>query len=136
MEIEQKQAQMIEHFVKQASSLQGSSLVSLIVQVTSHSSLFAFSEILAVPSVLEVSLTCIYLFIYCSQFPLFGFNCYLLCLIQFGCWQQFMLLPLLIWILLVPCFIAFGYFQIIDLFNFWSCVPIWVLCAVINVGLI
>ncbi|BBH03078.1 Proteasome component domain protein [Prunus dulcis] len=54
MEIEQKQAQMIEHFVKQASSLQGSSLVSLIVQVTSHSSLFAFSEILAVPSVLEL----------------------------------------------------------------------------------
>ncbi|CAB4309922.1 unnamed protein product [Prunus armeniaca] len=54
MEIEQKQAQVIEHFVKQASSLQGSSLVGLIVQVTSHSSLFAFSEILAVPSVLEL----------------------------------------------------------------------------------
>ncbi|XP_068306690.1 COP9 signalosome complex subunit 7-like isoform X2 [Pyrus communis] len=54
MEVEQKQAQVIEHFVKQASSLQGSSLVSLIVQVTSHSSLFAFSEILAVPNVLEL----------------------------------------------------------------------------------
>ncbi|RXH97192.1 hypothetical protein DVH24_035860 [Malus domestica] len=45
MEVEQKQAQVIEHF--------GSSLVSLIVQLTSHSSLFAFSEILAFPNVLE-----------------------------------------------------------------------------------
>ncbi|TQD91320.1 hypothetical protein C1H46_023071 [Malus baccata] len=54
MEVEQKQAQVIEHFVKQASSLQGSSLVSLIVQLTPHSSLFAFSEIMAVPNVLEL----------------------------------------------------------------------------------
>ncbi|KAL6183467.1 hypothetical protein ACLB2K_044878 [Fragaria x ananassa] len=54
MEIEQKQAQLIDHFVKQASTLQGSSLVSLIVQVTSHNSLFAFSEILAVPNVLQL----------------------------------------------------------------------------------
>ncbi|XP_040366639.1 COP9 signalosome complex subunit 7 isoform X2 [Rosa chinensis] len=54
MEIEQKQAQLIDHFVKQASTLQGSSLVSLIVQLTSHNSLFAFSEILAVPNVLQL----------------------------------------------------------------------------------
>ncbi|RXH74347.1 hypothetical protein DVH24_029068 [Malus domestica] len=54
MEVEQKQAQVIEHFVKQASSLQGSSLVNLIVHLTSHSFLFAFSKILAVPNVLEL----------------------------------------------------------------------------------
>lgn len=63
MEIEQKQAQVIDHFVKQASALQGSSLVNLIVQLTSHSSLFAFSEILAVPNVLQVCFTRI------PQFP-------------------------------------------------------------------
>lgn len=78
MEVEQKQAQVIEHFVKQASSLQGSSLVSLIVQLTSHSSLFAFSEILAVPNVLEVTLFAFLLLLawkqfgFCFKFVLFG----------------------------------------------------------------
>ena len=57
MEIEENQAHLIDHFVKQVSNtLTPSSLVNLIVQATSHSSLFAFSEILAVPNVLQVTL--------------------------------------------------------------------------------
>ncbi|BFG21591.1 hypothetical protein CerSpe_078650 [Prunus speciosa] len=55
MDIEQKQEEIIDHFVKQASSLEGSALGSLVVEATSHPSLFAFSEILAVPNVLQVS---------------------------------------------------------------------------------
>nr|AEB71560.1 COP9 complex subunit 7a [Solanum chacoense] len=54
MDIEQKQAEHIEFFVKQASALKGSALTSVIVEATSHPSLFAFSEILSVPSVLEL----------------------------------------------------------------------------------
>lgn len=54
MEIEQKQAQIIDYFVKQASNLNGSTLVSLVVEATSHPSLFAFSEILSVPNLLQV----------------------------------------------------------------------------------
>lgn len=54
MGAEQRETQAIEQFVKRASDLEGSSLVDLIIQATSHSSLFAFSEILAVPSVVEV----------------------------------------------------------------------------------
>ncbi|GMY29944.1 COP9 signalosome complex subunit 7-like isoform X1 [Fagus crenata] len=55
MEIEENQAHLIDHFVKQVSNtLTPSSLVNLIVQATSHSSLFAFSEILAVPNVLQL----------------------------------------------------------------------------------
>ncbi|XVE74107.1 hypothetical protein DITRI_Ditri11bG0172600 [Diplodiscus trichospermus] len=54
MDIEQKQAELIDHFVKQASSLKGSALGSVIVEATSHPSLFAFFEILAVPSVAEL----------------------------------------------------------------------------------
>lgn len=57
MDIEQKQAEFIDHYVKQASVLQGSALGSLVAEATSHPSLFAFSEILAVPSILEVSIT-------------------------------------------------------------------------------
>ncbi|PQQ11522.1 COP9 signalosome complex subunit 7-like isoform X2 [Prunus yedoensis var. nudiflora] len=53
MDIEQKQEEIIDHFVKQASSLEGTALGSLVVEATSHPSLFAFSEILAVPNVLQ-----------------------------------------------------------------------------------
>ncbi|XP_048228400.1 COP9 signalosome complex subunit 7 isoform X2 [Ricinus communis] len=54
MEIEQKQAELIDHFVKIASALKGSALGPVIVEATSHPSLFAFSEILAVPTVAEL----------------------------------------------------------------------------------
>ncbi|XVF79767.1 hypothetical protein PTKIN_Ptkin15bG0016100 [Pterospermum kingtungense] len=54
MDIEQKQAEVIDHFVKQASALKGSALGPVIVEATSHPSLFAFSEILAVPTVAEL----------------------------------------------------------------------------------
>lgn len=55
MDIEQTQAEHIDYFVKQASNQKGSSaLATVIVEATSHPSLFAFSEILSVPSVLEV----------------------------------------------------------------------------------
>lgn len=54
MDIEQNQADFIDHFVKQASSAKGSALASVVVEATSHPSLFAFSEILAVPNVVEV----------------------------------------------------------------------------------
>ncbi|KAH9777083.1 COP9 signalosome complex subunit 7 [Citrus sinensis] len=56
MEIEQKQAPLIEQFVKQASTLNGPgpALVKLIVEATSHPSLFAFSEILSVPNLLQL----------------------------------------------------------------------------------
>lgn len=54
MDIEQKQAELIDQFVKQASALGGSALASVVADATSHPSLFAFSEILAVPSVLEL----------------------------------------------------------------------------------
>ncbi|XP_043697627.1 COP9 signalosome complex subunit 7-like isoform X1 [Telopea speciosissima] len=54
MDIEQKQAELIEHFVKQAENHKGASLANVIVEATSHSSLFAFSEILAVPHVVEL----------------------------------------------------------------------------------
>ncbi|XP_065628289.1 COP9 signalosome complex subunit 7 isoform X4 [Quercus suber] len=54
MDIEQKQADLIEQFVKQASSLHGSALAPLVADATSHPSLFAFSEILSVPSVQQL----------------------------------------------------------------------------------
>lgn len=54
MDIEQKQADLIDHFVKQASVLKGSSLAPVIIEATSNPNLFAFSEILAVPNVAEV----------------------------------------------------------------------------------
>ncbi|XP_039008204.1 COP9 signalosome complex subunit 7-like [Hibiscus syriacus] len=54
MDIEQKQAEFIDHFVKQASAQKGTALGSVIVEATSHPSLFAFSEILAVPTVAEL----------------------------------------------------------------------------------
>ncbi|XP_062073205.1 COP9 signalosome complex subunit 7 isoform X1 [Humulus lupulus] len=54
MDIEQKQAELIDHFVNQASTLKGSALGSLVAEATSHPSLFAFSEILAVPTLIEL----------------------------------------------------------------------------------
>ncbi|CAK9149395.1 unnamed protein product [Ilex paraguariensis] len=54
MDIEQKQEEHIEYFVKQASLHKGPSLANIIVEATSHPSLFAFSEILAVLNVLEL----------------------------------------------------------------------------------
>ncbi|XP_050385325.1 COP9 signalosome complex subunit 7 isoform X2 [Argentina anserina] len=55
MDIEQKQEELIDHFVKQASSLTtGSALASLVAEATSHPSLFAFSEILSAPSLLQL----------------------------------------------------------------------------------
>lgn len=54
MDIEQKQAEVIDHFVEQASMLKGHALVPLIVEATSNPSLFAFSEILSVPNIQEV----------------------------------------------------------------------------------
>ncbi|XP_009335565.2 COP9 signalosome complex subunit 7 isoform X1 [Pyrus x bretschneideri] len=63
MEIEQKQEEVIDHYVKQASSLDGSALGPLVAEVTSHPALFAFSEIIAVPNVLQVPM---FLYIYCG----------------------------------------------------------------------
>ncbi|CDP09435.1 unnamed protein product [Coffea canephora] len=54
MDIEQKQAEHIDYFVKQASNQKGPALASVITEATSHPSLFAFSEILSVPTVLEL----------------------------------------------------------------------------------
>ncbi|KAK4849025.1 hypothetical protein QYF36_019944 [Acer negundo] len=54
MDIEQRQAELIDDFIKQASALKGSALAPVIVEATSHQSLFAFSEILAVPTVAEL----------------------------------------------------------------------------------
>ncbi|XP_010258778.1 PREDICTED: COP9 signalosome complex subunit 7-like isoform X1 [Nelumbo nucifera] len=54
MDIEHKQAELIGHFVKQAETHRGSALANVIVEATSDSSLFAFSEILAAPNVSEL----------------------------------------------------------------------------------
>ncbi|KAK9076523.1 hypothetical protein SSX86_004857 [Deinandra increscens subsp. villosa] len=54
MDIEQKQEELIQHFVNKASNFKGSSLASLIGEATSHPSLFAFSEILSLPNVIEL----------------------------------------------------------------------------------
>ncbi|KAK8570492.1 hypothetical protein V6N13_003169 [Hibiscus sabdariffa] len=54
MDIEQKQADLIDYFVKKVSVQVVSALGSVIVEATSHHSLFAFSEILAVPTVAEL----------------------------------------------------------------------------------
>ncbi|XP_038709618.1 COP9 signalosome complex subunit 7-like isoform X3 [Tripterygium wilfordii] len=54
MDIEQRQAELIDHFVKKALVNKGSALAPVIVEATSHPSLFAFSEILSVPTVIEL----------------------------------------------------------------------------------
>uniref|UniRef100_M1CGJ9 COP9 signalosome complex subunit 7 n=1 Tax=Solanum tuberosum TaxID=4113 RepID=M1CGJ9_SOLTU len=77
MDIEQKQAEHIEFFVKQASALKGSALTSVIVEATSHPSLFAFSEILSVPSVLEVFTVNIVLWLcYAIDWAIAGIGCH------------------------------------------------------------
>ncbi|KAK2648939.1 hypothetical protein Ddye_016428 [Dipteronia dyeriana] len=64
MEIEEKQAPLIEQYVKEASTLTDvSSLSNLIVDATSHPYLFAFSEILAVPNLLQLQGTEKYVYI-------------------------------------------------------------------------
>ncbi|KAK4752322.1 hypothetical protein SAY87_021120 [Trapa incisa] len=54
MDIEQKQAEVIDYYVKQSSIVKGPVLVPLIVEATSNPSLFAFSEILSVPNIQEL----------------------------------------------------------------------------------
>ncbi|KAJ6415687.1 hypothetical protein OIU84_004480 [Salix udensis] len=55
METEEGQAQVIQHFVNKASTLETtSSLANLIAEATSHPSLFAFSEILSLPNLLQL----------------------------------------------------------------------------------
>ncbi|KAG6437820.1 hypothetical protein SASPL_102750 [Salvia splendens] len=54
MDFEERQAEHIDYFVKKASTLKGHALANVVVEATSHPSLFAFSEILAIPSVLEL----------------------------------------------------------------------------------
>ncbi|RXH84947.1 hypothetical protein DVH24_041715, partial [Malus domestica] len=49
----QKQEEVIDHFVKQASSLNGSALGPLVTEVIYHPTLFSFSEIIDVPNVLQ-----------------------------------------------------------------------------------
>ncbi|KAH0918212.1 hypothetical protein HID58_025872 [Brassica napus] len=54
MDMEQKQAEIIDQLVRRASTCNGDSLVPIIVDATSHPSLFAFSEILALPNVAQL----------------------------------------------------------------------------------
>ncbi|KAK2415356.1 COP9 signalosome complex subunit [Trifolium repens] len=64
MDIEQRQSELIDHFVKQATAASNPpALSSVIVDATSHPLLFAFSEILALPNVdqLESSDSKVYL---------------------------------------------------------------------------
>ncbi|WVZ04385.1 hypothetical protein V8G54_025191 [Vigna mungo] len=58
MDIEQRQSELIDHFVKRASAVSdAAALASVLVEATSHPSLFAFSEILALPNVLQLEAT-------------------------------------------------------------------------------
>ncbi|XP_019413274.1 PREDICTED: COP9 signalosome complex subunit 7-like isoform X2 [Lupinus angustifolius] len=56
MDMEQNQSEIIDHFIKQASvaASNASALASIITEATSHPLLFAFSEILALPNVLQL----------------------------------------------------------------------------------
>ncbi|XP_010919718.2 COP9 signalosome complex subunit 7 isoform X1 [Elaeis guineensis] len=54
MDIERKHAELIDLFVKQAAVLDGPALAGLVLEVTSHPSLFAFSEILSVPNLAKL----------------------------------------------------------------------------------
>ncbi|XP_057532163.1 COP9 signalosome complex subunit 7 isoform X1 [Amaranthus tricolor] len=55
MDIEERQAELIEQFVEQVSAIKGSSLIPIIMDATSNPYLFAFSEILAVPNIAELA---------------------------------------------------------------------------------
>ncbi|RDX98779.1 COP9 signalosome complex subunit 7, partial [Mucuna pruriens] len=58
MEMEQKQSELIEHFVKQASAASdANAIVSVIVQASSHPNLFAFYDILSLPNLLQLEAT-------------------------------------------------------------------------------
>ncbi|CAN6981987.1 unnamed protein product, partial [Brassica rapa subsp. trilocularis] len=54
MELEQKQAEIIDELVRRASTCNGEALLPIIIEATSHPSLFAFSEILALPNVAQL----------------------------------------------------------------------------------
>ncbi|KAH9300288.1 hypothetical protein KI387_011871, partial [Taxus chinensis] len=54
MEIEQRQAEFVQQFVKEAENVTGVEAAKLILNATSHPSLFAFSEILSVPNITEL----------------------------------------------------------------------------------
>lgn len=65
MDIEDKQAELIKVFTKEASVLaDGPSLETLVQDATSHPALFAFSEILSVPTITKVWLVSL-IFIFC-----------------------------------------------------------------------
>lgn len=58
MDIEQRQSELIDQFVKQASAASNAPAISsVIVDATSHPLLFAFSEILALPNVHQLEAT-------------------------------------------------------------------------------
>ncbi|PNY09976.1 cop9 signalosome complex subunit 7-like protein [Trifolium pratense] len=58
MDIEQRQSELIDHFVKQATAASNApALTSVIVDATSHPLLFAFSEILDLPNVVQLEAT-------------------------------------------------------------------------------
>ncbi|WOL07612.1 COP9 signalosome complex subunit 7 isoform X2 [Canna indica] len=54
MDIERKQSELIDHFVKQANAVDASNLAALILEITAHPSLFAFSEILSIPNLAKL----------------------------------------------------------------------------------
>ncbi|KAH7687554.1 COP9 signalosome complex subunit 7 protein [Dioscorea alata] len=54
MEMEQKQAEIIDRFIKQAEGMEGAPLAALVLEATSHPSLFAFSEILSSPNIAKL----------------------------------------------------------------------------------
>ncbi|XP_008786276.1 COP9 signalosome complex subunit 7-like isoform X4 [Phoenix dactylifera] len=54
MDIERKHAELIDLFVKQAAVLDGPALAGLVLEASSHPSLFAFSEILSVPNLAKL----------------------------------------------------------------------------------
>jgi hypothetical protein len=57
MEVEQKQADLVQQFVLLAGSARGRAAVELITHATSHPQLFAFSELLSAPHIAEVGST-------------------------------------------------------------------------------
>lgn len=54
MEVEMRQAELVEQFVVLGKTARGRAAVELITHATSHPNLYAFSELLALPHILEV----------------------------------------------------------------------------------
>ncbi|CAN8310790.1 unnamed protein product [Cochlearia groenlandica] len=54
MDIEHKQAELIEKLIERASTCNGETLFPIIIEATSHPCLFAFSEILDLPNVAQL----------------------------------------------------------------------------------